>query len=194
MDDTVEKKENRRVRYTRMALRESLLSLLQSNPINKITVSRVCEQADVNRSTFYLYYKDAYDLLEKIEEELYEELSSTITKFADTLPSVDILRRIYEIIYKNRDLCRVLFGEFGDKAFLSKVGGIARERSMKDWEKLVGQVDDGLLEYLYAYATYTNIGVLERWIARDFHETPEQLAQMVSRLLNDGVSVYLPRH
>jgi AcrR family transcriptional regulator len=194
MDATVEKKENRRVRYTRMALRESLLSLLQSNPINRITVSRVCDQADVNRSTFYLYYKDAYDLLEKIEEELYEELDSTIAKFLDTLPSVDILRRIYEIIYKNRDLCRVLFGEFGDKAFLSKVGGIARERSMHDWKKLAGQVDDGLLEYLYAYETYTNIGVLERWIARDFPETPEQLAQMVSRLMNNGVSVYLPRH
>ena len=193
MVQTAEKKENRRVRYTRLALRESLLSLLQSNPINKITVSRICEQADVNRSTFYLYYSDGYDLLEKIEEELYQELADAIERFGVRLPSVDVLRRVYEIIYKNRDLCRVLFGEYGDKEFLRRVGAVAREKSLQEWKRQMTGADEEMLEYLYAYATYTNIGVLERWIARDFHETPEQLAQLVSRLLTGGVTSYLSR-
>lgn len=193
MVQSAEKKENRRVRYTRLALRESLLSLLQSNPINKITVSRICEQADVNRSTFYLYYSDGYDLLDKIEEELYQEIEDAIDRFGVRLPSVDVLRRIYEIIYQNRDLCRVLFGEFGDKEFLRKVAGIGREKSMAEWKRQMAGADDETLEYLYAYATYTNIGIMERWITHDFHETPEQLAQMVSKLLTGGVSAYLSR-
>lgn len=192
MTETI-RKENRRVRYTRMALRESLLSLLQEYPINKITVSRVCEQADVNRSTFYLYYKDVYDLLEKIEDELYGEIGREIEKSGDMLPNTDFLRRIYEIIYKNRDICRVIFGEFGDKDFLKKVGSIHRERMLHEWKKLSGNVDETLLEYLHSFSAYTNIGVMERWISKDFQETPEQLAQLVSRLLTSGVSAYLPR-
>ena len=192
MTETV-RKENRRVRYTRMALRESLLSLLQEYPINKITVSRVCEQADVNRTTFYLYYKDVYDLLEKIEDELYGELGREIEKSGDMLPNIDVLRRIYEIIYKNRDICRVILGKFGDKDFLRKVGSIHRERMLQEWKKLSGNVDETLLEYLHSFSAYTNIGVMERWISKDFQETPEQLAQLVSRLLTSGVSAYLPR-
>lgn len=192
MTETV-RKENRRVRYTRMALRESLLSLLQEYPINKITVSRVCEQADVNRTTFYLYYKDVYDLLEKIEDELYGELGREIEKSGDMLPNIDVLRRIYEIIYKNRDICRVIFGKFGDKDFLRKVGSIHRERMLQEWKKLSGNVDETLLEYLHSFSAYTNIGIMERWISKDFQETPEQLAQLVSRLLTNGVSAFLPR-
>ena len=192
MTETV-RKENRRVRYTRMALRESLLSLLQEYPINKITVSRVCEQADVNLTTFYLYYKDVYDLLEKIEDELYGELGREIEKSGDMLPNIDVLRRIYEIIYKNRDICRVILGKFGDKDFLRKVGSIHRERMLQEWKKLSGNVDETLLEYLHSFSAYTTIGIMERWIAKDFQETPEQLAQLVSRLLTNGVSAFLPR-
>ena len=193
MTETGQSKENRRVRYTRMALRESLLALLQQYPISKITVSRICEQADVNRSTFYLYYKDAYDLLEKIESELYDELSQAIAKSSDMMPNSDILKRVYEIIYKNRDLCRVLFGEYGDKEFMKKVGSLHRERMLQEWKKLYGSIDDTLLDYLYAFSAYTNIGIMDRWIARDFQETPNQLAQMVSRLLLSGVSTYLAK-
>lgn len=49
-------KENRRVRYTKMVLRQSLLELLEEKPIEKITVSDLCSRADLNRTTFYLFY------------------------------------------------------------------------------------------------------------------------------------------
>lgn len=104
MSQTLKKKENRRVRYTRLALRESLLAQMEKQPLNKITVTRVCETADVNRSTFYLYYKDVYDLMDSIQQELYEELDALVVKNSTILPSSDLLRRIYEVIYKNRDL------------------------------------------------------------------------------------------
>lgn len=172
LNGKVQRKENRRVRYTRMALRETLLSLLQQYPLNKITVSRICEQADVNRSTFYLYYKDAYDLLDQIETELYEQISQALEGTSYMLPNVEMLQRIYEIIYKNRDLCRILFGEFGDKVFLRKVGNIHKDQMMREWRKLGKNLDETTLSYLHTFAAYTNIGVMERWIASDFHETP----------------------
>ncbi len=192
LNGKVQRKENRRVRYTRMALRETLLSLLQQYPLNKITVSRICEQADVNRSTFYLYYKDAYDLLDQIETELYEQISQALEGTSYMLPNVEMLQRIYEIIYKNRDLCRILFGEFGDKVFLRKVGNIHKDQMMREWRKLGKNLDETTLSYLHTFAAYTNIGVMERWIASDFHETPAQLASLVNKLLTNGISAFLP--
>ncbi|MGI6686804.1 MAG: TetR-like C-terminal domain-containing protein [Christensenellales bacterium] len=189
----VQRKENRRVRYTRMALRESLLSLLQENPLNKITVSRICEQADVNRSTFYLYYKDAYDLLEQIENELYDQIDQAVMGASPLLPNEELFQRVYEIIYRNRDICRVIFGEYGDKTFLRKVGNIYREHMLKEWRRIGRNLDETTLDYLHTYSAYTNIGIIEQWIARDFHETPAQLAALVSKLLNTGLSSFFPR-
>ncbi len=188
-----QRKENRRVRYTRMALRESLLSLLQEYPLNKITVSQICEHADVNRSTFYLYYKDAYDLLDQIETELYEQIFQAVEGATRPLLGEETLQRIFEIIYKNRDLCRVIFGEYGDKSFLRKVGSIHKDRMLREWRHLAPSLDESTLNYLHTFASYANIGLLERWVASDFHETPAQLAAMVSKFPSRGFSPFFSR-
>lgn len=56
---------DRRKRYTRKVLKESLISLLKDKPISSVTVKEICELADINRSTFYTHYNDQFDLLEK---------------------------------------------------------------------------------------------------------------------------------
>ena len=73
-------KQDRRVRYTKMVLRDSLLELMQTAPINKITVKDICERADVNRGTFYLHYQDPYDLMHQIENELIDEFRATLSQ------------------------------------------------------------------------------------------------------------------
>ena len=50
--------EDRRVRRTKNNLRNSLFALLEEKSINQITVTELTTLADVNRSTFYLYYND----------------------------------------------------------------------------------------------------------------------------------------
>ena len=46
-----EKKIDRRVRYTKMVLRESLLELMKTKPVVKITTTELCKHADINRNT-----------------------------------------------------------------------------------------------------------------------------------------------
>lgn len=50
------------------------LKLIKEKSIEKITVSEICEKADVNRSTFYRNYYDIYDLEEKVEDYFIESL------------------------------------------------------------------------------------------------------------------------
>ena len=158
MEANVQKRENRRVRYTRMALRESLLALLQQYPISRITVSRICEQADVNRSTFYLYYQDAFDLLRQIEDELYGS-STRPSRSLTAMPSVEILRRSM-VIYKPRPR-RVLF-RVRDKDFL-KISSVQRsdDRRPETTFPRHRRRPAGL----FAYSSYTNIGIIRRWIS-----------------------------
>ena len=52
---------DRRVKYTKMIIRETFINLLEKKNINKITVSEICKEADINRATFYRYYLDVYD-------------------------------------------------------------------------------------------------------------------------------------
>jgi AcrR family transcriptional regulator len=66
---------NRKVRYTRMVLRESLLELMETYNVASISVKELCGKADINRATFYANYKNIGELLHSIEEEIKAELT-----------------------------------------------------------------------------------------------------------------------
>jgi len=51
-------KLDRRVKYTRMVLKESFINLLEKKDISQITIKEICEDADINRATFYAHYND----------------------------------------------------------------------------------------------------------------------------------------
>lgn len=57
--------ENRRSKLTRKLFRQALKEELKSNKLSELSVRRICQQADMNRSTFYLHYHNIQDLLEE---------------------------------------------------------------------------------------------------------------------------------
>lgn len=69
---------DRRVKYTLLALRGSLLELMREKDVSRITVKELCERADVNRGTFYAHYASPADLLEQIEQELLEKVLASL--------------------------------------------------------------------------------------------------------------------
>ena len=52
-------KQDKRSVRTCAAIESALLRLLGDSDINEITIKRLCEEADVNRTTFYLHYTSA---------------------------------------------------------------------------------------------------------------------------------------
>ena len=65
-ENGTEKKEDRRVRRTKKLLSQGLIELMQHKQVKDITVRELAERVDVNRGTFYLYYRDIFDLLERL--------------------------------------------------------------------------------------------------------------------------------
>ena len=74
-------KEDRRIKRTKKMLKDSLASLLMEKDINLITVKEIVDLADLNRSTFYLHYRDIYDMLTQIENDMVEEINNIEAKY-----------------------------------------------------------------------------------------------------------------
>lgn len=69
---------DRRTRYTRNVIKQSLLELLQEKSFEKITVTEICKTSDINRGTFYLHYYDTLDVLDDLIEEFFSDASDII--------------------------------------------------------------------------------------------------------------------
>ncbi len=54
-------------------MQSALISLLDDKDFEMITVKEICENAGVNRSTFYLHYDNVNDLLTEAVESIYKD-------------------------------------------------------------------------------------------------------------------------
>ena len=61
--------------FTRKAIMESCIRLLEDRPVDKITVKDIVEDCQINRNTFYYHFKDKYDVINWI---FYTEITPLI--------------------------------------------------------------------------------------------------------------------
>lgn len=186
-----EQKLNRRVRYTKKVLRESLIDLLQTKPISRITVTDICTKADLNRGTFYNYYCDAYDLLAQIEDSFYDNLTRQLERFKTDGISGTLLTELLSTIEQNRDLCNVLFNINADKTFLNRLLDLMKDFTFAYWEEHnVNNLNESQMELLYSFFSNGAIGILCRWIAGDWDVSKEYLAKTILALGLKGAEYF----
>ncbi|GAQ01678.1 hypothetical protein NBRC111452_1490 [Companilactobacillus farciminis] len=63
-----------RRRYTRKIINQTFFSLLKKRDIDKVTVSEICKECNINRSTFYRNYHDIYDIVDQFFQEITTEI------------------------------------------------------------------------------------------------------------------------
>jgi AcrR family transcriptional regulator len=179
-----EGREDRRVRYTRMVLRESFLKLLDQKDISKITVKEICEEADINRATFYAHYRDPYDLLHKIEDELLENVTARLTGYTSDVgevSTIDMVERIFEYIRENVQLCKLLLSDRGELYFQKKIMMLIYNRNI-DEQVTRGVITSEDAEYIYSYTITGCVGVIQKWLDGDMKKSNRSLAELLVRL------------
>ena len=102
-------KMDRRVRKTRAQLRAGLARLMQQKNIKEITVKELVDEIDINRSTFYLHYTDIYQMLQRIEGELMEDILEAIKEHpldpGMKEEGYSFAIQLFRILAANKDIC-----------------------------------------------------------------------------------------
>ena len=149
-----EKVVDRRVRKTKRQLRLALMKLMADKSIKDISVRELAAIADINRGTFYIHYKDVYDLLSSLEDELADGLVAVCRRHnakdseGKTYP---YLMELYQYIEQNSDLCHVLLGKNGDIAFTDRICHILRDEFLYDFLAYYYPNDPEMLDYFCSF-------------------------------------------
>lgn len=181
-------KIDRRKRYTRHALKEALVGLLKEKSISSITVKELCEMADINRSTFYGHYTDPYDLLEKISEEVVDDMYNTLNQynFNEEEEALQMTERILEYAAEKSDLCQVLLSGSADSTFKRQVMELTQRIIMKDYMKIMN-VQEEISSYLPLLVLSGSIDAIENWLVHGQQESPKEMALLIHRFTNYGL-------
>lgn len=178
-----EKKLDRRIQRTKKTLLQSLTKLMSEKKVNSITVKELTDLANVNRSTFYFYYRDIFDMVEKIETELINDFSEAYEKFSEEATTYDDLLSffiyLFEFIQINAEMCRIFLGHDGDYTFIEKLKDAIKHFKIP--------LDDTSSEteahYCMPFAISGCIGVIQQWLDDDMNVSPKDMAAIVVKML-----------
>lgn len=173
-------KEDRRVKYTKMVLKESLIDLLSKKDISCITIKQICEEADINRATFYTHYSDQFDLLRQIEDEFLQNVKAYIAVFkqkkADAI-LVDVLEEIFEYIKDNAKLCRLLLSKQGNLEFQKRIMMLIYDTNLV--AKPNESLKKGEEEFVYSFIITGCVGVIHKWLEEGMKQSSRAMAGMI---------------
>lgn len=117
-----ERKMDRRTRYTRQTIRDTLLELMREKGFRRVTVTEVCKRAEINRGTFYLHYLDLSDVLDDILTELMSETTCALdhvlcpNRQCTTYPFCDKIRSSerYQVLFLDDSVTENLLRKLSD--------------------------------------------------------------------------------
>ncbi|MBQ7598740.1 MAG: TetR/AcrR family transcriptional regulator C-terminal domain-containing protein [Clostridia bacterium] len=183
-----ETKIDRRVLYTKMFLKESLLELMKEKPIDKITPTELCRHAGINRNTFYKHYYTTRDLLQEIEEEFSAQLVESIGEILQQDNIQHLLQEICSIVLEKKEFCKVLFSANGDAAFMQDVIMLGKGLILENWERMGVQLSDEKMEIVFSFIINGSVAIMRSWAATDMQIPPAEIADLINRLTMHGIS------
>lgn len=172
-----------RVRYTKRAVKDAFVTLLKKKPLNKVTVKEICALAEINRATFYKYYRDPFDLLDHIEAEMLAQMQNNLKSSSSSFREVFLL--IMASIQRDGEMYQTLFSENGDSKFPERIFSLYYEHIAKDISRNFPQLSPVQQEWLYYFMSQGCCGILQRWVSSGMRERAEEVADFAGRLITD---------
>lgn len=161
---------NKRKKESRRKMESVFIELLQNRNLEQISVTDLCKQAGVNRTTFYANYVDIYDLADSIRHQLEEGLSQLYQEeIASGFNSNDYLK-LFRHIKENQLFYQTYFklGYDNDYKILTY-----------DTELAKTHFQNRFIEYHMAFFKSGLTKMIKMWLQSGCRETPEEMFEIL---------------
>ena len=164
---------------TKKLLKNSLIDMLQTQSIYRISIRDLCENAGINRSTFYKYYGSQFDLLSEMEQDLLVSVESVL------ISKVDYSKKAIEqiLIYLENDIefVRLLLNSNVDPEFPKKLFSLPPILRMLN--ELMSNIPKEESEYCYRFLLFGAYEIVRTWLNKEDREKPEWMAAFLYRMI-----------
>jgi AcrR family transcriptional regulator len=180
-----------RVVRSRKLIEQALLDILVSQGIKNLNVKNLTEKAGVNRGTFYLHYKDIFDLIEQTElmrgllDILVPIQLNELLLHPDDNSSFPPITEAFEYMQRHNYFFKAIFHSSAPaelkERLLYLVGTrmyqhLKQEHPHSDWSAQPAA-------YIVAYLGSAQFGLIQHWFTTDKSLPPQEIALLLTRLI-----------
>lgn len=171
---------NQRVAVTKRMVQEGLLRMLEKKPLEKINITELCQEAGVNRTTFYRYYELPKDVLMEMERDFFEE---TFDHFQRPLMAEDI-QHLFVRLSENTELVKLFFQYNSDPDWANIFNQIHNSFPGLKMTKAFQDLDENSAKLLSAYLTGGAYFLARQWIMEEIPMQPQEVTAIALNILD----------
>lgn len=177
-------KQDRKSRYTRMVLKDTLIEIMKEKPLSKITIKELCEKADLNRSTFYAHYSNPYELLQDIEEETLSWLKEALISIANKNEKeemIPLLEDLFQYLARNSNHLQVLLSEQGSPGFQKQLFTLVYQEC--NFSASVSQkLNLPENEDYFIFIVNGSVGLIQHWLKNGLKKSPKEMSEIIYKM------------
>ena len=197
-------------KYFNTAVRfdQALLSLLEKKPFEYITIREICQEAGVNRSTFYLHYQNTSDLLQETTAYMLEHFASYFSVDTENIASQYANCDLQELNFINDKYLHpyLLFIQENQRVFSAVLSQPTTFDSNAIFQRLFDYIFHPILdrfhypkdEQRYVMMFYLNgiIAILAEWLKDGCQKSIEHISAIICCCIfgRGGYSPICPEH
>ncbi|MGN1234552.1 MAG: TetR/AcrR family transcriptional regulator [Christensenellaceae bacterium] len=173
-------KPNQRVAITKRLIYDAFLALLKKKSIHRISIRELCEQAGINRTTFYNHYASQYDVLAEMENVYLEEISKALEQ-ADVRSKDSVHCRVtlvLQFILENLELSSMLMNNNVEESFAKRLFSLPKIEDMLN-AALATIRDEKKKAATVAFAIYGSYKVLQDWLNCPERVSPAEETELI---------------
>lgn len=168
--------------FTKQAIMNTFLRLLEEKPLEKITVQEIITECQISRNTFYYHFGDIYALLDAL---IQRDISLLRERQRTGEPWDENLRRVVAYILENRRRVRHVYDSLGhgllERLFYQATEELFVEYVQGSAQGLrVSEEDVRVIVYFYQSAF---VGAVLDWMRRGMKEDLNAWLERIRRLM-----------
>lgn len=166
--------EDRRVRKTKRQIRDALTVLMAKKSLADITVTELTREADIDRRTFYLHYRNIYEIVEEVEQEAARNLKSGM----EGAQCGDLFETFTAIMESNMKYYDTIISDRSYYVLEHDCKEILKQ-SLTERFRPVSRLDDQTFDYYLTYAASGIINMYTHWIREGKPFPASELTRLV---------------
>ncbi|HAB94313.1 MAG TPA: hypothetical protein DCF49_06055 [Lachnospiraceae bacterium] len=181
--------KDRRVTRTKAAIQNAYLNLLKKKGTEKITISDIAREADIDRKTFYLHYNSTEDIIREFAEGKTRELLARLTIKSFFTMSFDkkiFAREANSMLKEHLEFCRMIARNPSLGFFWNEVQDVSVQ-ILSDIYKRHSRLPEGDLKIQVSFFVAGAMYVYQRWLRGEIPCSMEEVGDKVSEIAFSGV-------
>lgn len=169
-------KTDKRIVKTKTALQNALLSLLENQSLNTISITKLCETAKIDRNTFYCHYQIVEDVLNEVLVEHEKEIIKYISETAPDFNYQDMLFGVCDYIYRSKELSTLLLKNGFGFSYLQHITDASNKYILEIFKQSNICLSFDELQTINRYATGGTTILIHDWVLSGMKETPKVIS------------------